>query len=202
MNDAFNSVLGHNHCQPEIVDEATQFGRMGYVGVSINYRLDPSGCSASAPTQRCIQTMGQAMADARRAVRFLRTNAVTYRVDPTRIAVAGTSAGAITAMHVAFGSGEDPASAVGAGVALSGANIFMPPGPGDAPVLLFHGTYDTLVPYKWATATVRMATEKGLEAFLTTYAGEGHVPYRHRDEIIARTRNFLYWQLRLLEAPT
>ena len=78
----------------------------------------------------------------------------------------------------------------------------LPPGPGDAPVLLFHGTYDTLVPYKWATATVRMATEKGLEAFLTTYAGEGHVPYRHRDEIIARTRNFLYWQLRLLEAPT
>src|SRR3977135_4003950 len=34
----------------EIIDEATTFAKKGYVNVAINYRLDPNGCSASAPT--------------------------------------------------------------------------------------------------------------------------------------------------------
>ncbi|MFM8237461.1 MAG: alpha/beta hydrolase [Actinomycetota bacterium] len=187
---------------PELVDQATQLGRMGYVSASISYRLEPTGCSAAAPTATCVQTMQNARADAQTAVRFLRTNASTYGIDATRIAIAGTSAGAITALSVGYGSGEDPSASVRAAVSLSGANLVSSIGPGDAPALLFHGTTDTAVPYSWATSTVTQATNKGLDVFLTTYEGEGHVPYGHRNEIIARTRNFLYWALWLIDAPS
>lgn len=196
------SFSGGTKTSPELVDQATQLGRMGYVSASITYRLEPSGCSASAPTATCVQTMQNARADAQKAVRFLRTNATTYGIDPTRIAIAGTSAGAITALSVGYGSGEDPSAAVRAAVSLSGANLVSSIGPGDAPALLFHGTTDTLVPYSWAVNTATQATNKGLDLFLTTYEGEGHVPYQHRDEIITQTRNFLYWALWLIDAPT
>ena len=61
--------------------------------------------------------------DAQTAVRFLRTNAATYGIDPTRIAIGGSSAGAITALNVGFSSSEDPTAAVGAAVSLSGARL-------------------------------------------------------------------------------
>ena len=52
------------------------------MNVSINYRLEPGGCSASAPTANCIIAIQEALADAQTAVRFLRTNAATYGIDP------------------------------------------------------------------------------------------------------------------------
>ena len=40
-------------------------------------------------------------------MRFLRKNATTYKIDPDRIAIGGSSAGAITALQVGANS-EDP----------------------------------------------------------------------------------------------
>jgi acetyl esterase/lipase len=187
---------------PELVDEMTTFARQGYVNVSINYRLEPGGCSAGGPTATCLRAIREAFEDAQAAVRFLRANAASYGVDPTRIAIAGTSAGAITALHVGYRSAEDPASAVRAAVSLSGSNILAPIGAGDAPALLFHGTDDTLVPYQWAANTVSAAKAAGLFVHLTTWQGAGHVPYlEHRAEILGQTSNFLYWTLDLAGAP-
>ncbi len=192
---------------PEIVDEATTFAKKGYVNVSINYRLS-SGCSSSTPTAACVTSIVDAKHDAQAAVRFLRANAVTYGVDPTRIAVAGTSAGAITAMNVGFdptdpGTSGNPgySSAVRAAVSLSGAAVLTTPSSGDAPSLLFHGTADPLVPYQWAVDTQAKATAAGLTSELTTWTGEGHVPYAaHRDQILTETTNFLYWTMNLPSA--
>src|SRR5215467_8851802 len=72
---------------PELVDEANVFSGKGYVNVSINYRLEPGGCAASAPTQNCIMAIKDALADAQTAVWFLRTNAATYGIEPGRIAI-------------------------------------------------------------------------------------------------------------------
>ena len=70
------------------------------------------------------------------------------------------------------------------------------PDSGDAPALLFHGTNDNLVPYQWAKDTVDEAHSAGVEAYLITWEGAGHVPYvQHRTEILDLTRNFVYRKL-------
>jgi acetyl esterase/lipase len=202
---------GGERTSPEIVDEATTFARKGYVNVSITYRLSPSGCSAAAPAASCLVAIADAQHDAQAAVRFLRKNAATYGVDPGRIAIGGTSAGAITALNVGY-NWEDPgtsgnpgfSSQVRAAVSLSGAKIGGPAmGPGDAAALLFHGTVDPLVPYQWAVNTVAEAKAANLTAYLTTWEGDGHVPYvQHRQQILDETSNFLFWELDLLHAAS
>jgi acetyl esterase/lipase len=187
----------------ELVDEANYFARKGYVNVSINYRLWSGGCPGS-DIAKCIIAINQAQQDAQTAVRFLRENAATYRIDPDRIAMGGTSAGAITALNVGF-SPENPgpgdhqgfSSAVRAVQSLSGAQIASSPiNPGDAVAPLFHGTADPLVPYSQAKNTADVANQNGVLAVLVTWDGAGHVPYSdHRDEILTDTRNFFYWNV-------
>jgi para-nitrobenzyl esterase len=190
-----------NKSSREIVDEANTFAKKGYVNVSIDYRLEPGGCSAGGPTVNCVRAIREATEDAQTAVRFLRTNAATYGIDPTRIAIGGSSAGAITALHVGYGTSENPASAVRAAVSLSGGSILAPIGAGDAPALLFHGSADSTVPYQWAVDTVNKATAAYLDVFLTTWSGAGHVPYtQFRTQILTQTTNFLWWEMDLLHA--
>ncbi|MBM4264990.1 MAG: alpha/beta hydrolase [Deltaproteobacteria bacterium] len=185
----------------EIVDEATTFARKGYFNVSISYRLEPGGCTGSVPITTCIAAIREALEDAQTAVRFLRTNQALYGIDETRIAIGGSSAGAITALNVGFSSGEDPTAAVDGSVSLSGFRTHGAPGPGDAPSLLFHGTSDNITPYSSAVSTRNQAIAAGLDSFLTTWTGAGHVPYvQHRTEILDQTTNFLYWELDLEDA--
>jgi acetyl esterase/lipase len=192
---------------PEIVDEATTFAKKGYVSVSIPYRLSTNGCAP--PSGECIEAIIDAREDAQAAVRFLRANAATYGIDPTRIAIAGTSAGAITALNVAYGS-ETPGSSgnpgwpsdVRAAVSLSGARLTTTANAGEPPALLFHGTADVVVPFAWAQATIDEATAAGLETDFTVWEGAGHVPYvEHRTEILDQTTNFLFWHLDVSNAP-
>lgn len=186
---------------PELVDEATTFARKGYVNVSISYRLEPGGCSSGGPTLTCLIAIGEALDDAQTAVRFLRANAAAWGIDPTRIAVAGTSAGAITALNVGYSNNEEPDAAVSAAVSLSGARILTTANPGEAPALLFHGTADFVVPYQWALDTVAEAEAAGLDVFLTTWPGAGHVPYAaNRTQILDQTTNFLWWEMDLANA--
>ena len=158
----------------------------------------------------CVTAIIQAREDAQTAVRFLRESAATYGIDPNRIAIGGSSAGAITALNVGYspenpgpGEHQGPSSAVRAVQSLSGAAILSEPAnAGDAPALLFHCTDDWLVGYDLATATVTNATNAGLLAVLRTWEGRCHVPFRdHRDQIINETANFFYWQLDLGHAP-
>jgi acetyl esterase/lipase len=193
---------------PEIVDQATTFARKGYVTASINYRLSTGGCSAAAPSAGCITAIVDAQHDAQAAVRFLRSRAAAYGIDPERIAIAGSSAGAITALNVGYnrtdpGASGNPgwSSGVRAAVSLSGAMLLATADAGDAPALLFHGTADTTVPYQWAVNTVDAAKAANLAVYLTTFDGAGHVPYaQHRAEILDQTTNFLFWELDLLHA--
>jgi acetyl esterase/lipase len=193
----------------EIVDEANTFARKGYVTVSIEYRLAPGGCTGSVPLAVCITAIQHAREDAQTAVRFLRAEAATYGIDPTRIAIGGSSAGAITALNVGY-SPENPGpgdhqgfdSSVRAVQSLSGAELASGPiGAGDAPALLFHGTADPLVPLAWAQSTVDRAEVADLLVVLRTWEGGGHVPYSaHRTQILDETRNFFYSQMDLADA--
>jgi len=189
----------------EIVDQINAFTKRGYVNVSIDYRLDPTGCTSYGDA--CIQAIRDSWHDAQAAVRYLRDHAAQYRIDPTRIAAGGSSAGAITALNVAYGAddpgpGPKPAtsSAIRSAVSLSGAALLTTPHKGGAAALDFHGTSDGLVPYAWSTSTVDAAKKAGLIIERQTFPGAGHVPYQFRNTIIAQESNFLYWTMDLAHA--
>jgi dienelactone hydrolase len=197
---------------PEIVDEATTFAKLGYVAVSINYRLlAPAGsCSGgTAGSSTCVNAALEAKHDAQAAVRWLRSNASTYRIDAGRIGIGGSSAGAITATLVGtfsedVGSSGNPGfpSTVGGFQSLSGGlpgGVFA--GAGDAPALLFHGTADGVVPYQWSVDTSNALSNAKVINFLQTFEGAGHVPYaQFRDQIVSQSDYFFYSVLDLAHA--
>ena len=196
------SFTSGSKTSPELVDEATTFSKQGYLNVSIDYRLESPGCTGSF--SNCVAAIQEAAADAQTAVRFLRTNATTYGIDPNRIAIGGSSAGAITALNVGYSSSEDPSARVRAAVSLSGSQGFAGTiSPGDAPALDFHCTTDALVPYQSAVNTINAAKAQGLDAFLVTWNETCHVPYaQHRQQILDQSRNFLWWEMDLAQAAT
>ena len=139
--------------------------KRGYVASSINYRLG----SALATDEDYFRALYRAVQDAKAAVRFFRKHAADYRIDTSRIFVMGSSAGAKTAMHMAYlDQNEVPSfldtAALGALEGTSGN-----PGyssrvhgvvncwgamreyrwiqPGDVPVYNVYGTADMLVPH-------------------------------------------------------
>ena len=186
----------------ELVDEATTFAKAGYVNVSISYRLESPGCSGNL--SNCVQAIQEATADAQTAVRFLRTNASAYGIDPDRIAIGGSSAGAIAALNVGYSTSEDPSARVRAALSISGAHIVVGTiSPGDAPALDFHCTTDPLVAYQWSVDTINAAKAAGLDASLESWDATCHVPYvEHRQQILDQSRNFLWWEMDLAHAAT
>ena len=182
----------------ELVDQATVLGKKGWVSASISYRLTAQGCTVI--NAACVEAIIDATEDAQAAVRFFRANAADYGIDPTRIAIAGSSAGAITALNVGFraevpgNSGTSGYSSdVRAAVSLSGGRILGTCDQGDAPALLFHSDADSVVPYQWAVSTETCAKDVGVWSQLISWEGTDHVPYaQHRDEILENTTYFLY----------
>jgi predicted esterase len=191
-----------NKTSPELVDEATTFSKEGYLNVSIDYRLESPGCSGSF--SNCVPAIQEATADAQTAVRFLRTHAVKYGIDPNRIAIGGSSAGAIAALNVGYSTSADPSARVRAALSISGAQLVAGTiSAGDAPALDFHCTTDPLVPYSWAVNTINSAKAAGLDAFLESWNETCHVPYaEHRQQILDQSRNFLWWEMDLAHAAT
>jgi len=189
--------------EADIVDEATTFAEKGFVGVSINYRLESPGCSGTS--SNCVAAIAEAFADGQTAVSFLRAHAGAYGIDSDRIAIAGTSAGGITALNVGYSSSEDPAARVRAAVSLSGGYLAVAGvgaiSSGDAPAMDFHCTTDPLVPYALATNTINAAQAAGLDAFLESWNETCHAPYgEHRTQILTQTTNFLWWEMDLAHA--
>lgn len=190
-------------------DIAPTFARLGYVVASINYRLISSGCGGSNIRPECATAAFNAQHDAQAAVRWLRANAAAYRIDATRIAMGGESAGAITSTLAGLrpddpGDSGNPGfpSNIGAFVSISGgfpAGGFM--GAGDAPGLLFHGTADVVVPSQRSVDTAVAMLRSGVPAFLQLQDGAGHVPYaQFRDLYVEQTDYFLYAFLDLAHA--
>ena len=73
------------------------YAKMGYVAVSINYRM------GFKPSKTSIERCGYSAAqDAHAAMRFLIHNKEKYRINPNYLFVAGSSAGGITTLNLAF----------------------------------------------------------------------------------------------------
>ena len=78
--------------------------------LSIDYRLgegEQFGVADAGDPGRLV-AVAAAVADAQRAVRWLRESAASLHVDPLRIALGGTSAGAMTALGAALTATAQP----------------------------------------------------------------------------------------------
>jgi dipeptidyl aminopeptidase/acylaminoacyl peptidase len=190
---------------------ATFFAKLGYVAVSINYRLlSPEGCGGNPdPTPVCENAGREAQHDAQAAVRWLRANADTYRIDTSRIAMAGGSAGAITSVLVATNP-EDPGtsgnpgypSTIRAAVSVSGG---MPTNDliteDDSPTLFIHGTRDNVVPYDWAVQNAAAMYRLGIFTVLEPIEGAAHGLTRDYAGLIDEQSDyFLYFAMDLANA--
>jgi predicted esterase len=182
-------------------DLAQRFAHLGYVTVSIDYRLISTGCTGSNVTPACFQAALDAQHDAQAAVRFLRANASRYGIDPTRIGIGGDSAGAIAATLVGLrpddpGTSGNPgySSAVRGFSSISGG---LPEGiyatAGDAPGVLFSGTADPIVPYSWSAATAGAMIRAGVPAFLEPLQGAGHDPYGQYGDLFFEQSDYFFY---------
>lgn len=142
----------------DIQEFCKKLARRGYVAASITYRLNlkgtETGFGCDCPAVDKLNTFNKAVEDIQDATFFM----IKYRdkmgIDPQKIILSGSSAGAITALNAAYqppycyGLDSGPVSYAGvismAGAIPDTARIFKDSG---VPSLLFHGTCDNLVPY-------------------------------------------------------
>jgi dipeptidyl aminopeptidase/acylaminoacyl peptidase len=183
--------------------KATFFAKLGYVAVSINYRLlSPDGCGGNPnPTPLCQHAALEAQHDAQAAVRWLRAHAANYKIDTSRIAMAGASAGAVTSVLAATHS-EDPGTSgnpgypsnIRAAVSVSGG---MPTNDlidaGDAPTLFIHGTEDNVVPFEWAVQNAAAMYNLGILTVLEPLDGAGHGLQADYGQLIDEQSDYFLW---------
>jgi acetyl esterase/lipase len=160
---------------------ATALAQRGWTAVSIDYRL---------ATPRELRTRGYgaeiaaARQDAQAAIRWVRAHAGPLGVDPRRIFVGGYSAGAVTSLYAA----EVGVSPVAGVVSIAGGGAEEAIDRRDPPALMFHGTRDDQVPFRWARETCSAYHHAGARCRLVVFRGAGHeIAGTEFDTIVATT---------------
>ena len=95
------SFVGGSKTDSDVLTLSQRFAKKGFVCVSINYRLGLSTFDSVG----AVKAVLRAVQDMKASIRFfykdkLTTN--TYKIDTNNIFIGGSSAGAITALHVAY----------------------------------------------------------------------------------------------------
>jgi len=136
----------------------------GYVTATMSYTLQRKGksfgCEVNAGDK--IQTFLTTAQDISRAAAFLIRNKDEFSINPSKIVIAGSSAGAEAVLHAAYWNETKSDSAgtilpgdfsYGGVISMAGAtsNINHITGENAIPTQLFHGTCDRLVPYGTAS---------------------------------------------------
>jgi acetyl esterase/lipase len=133
----------------------------GYVVASVSYRLTrkgtKTGFGCDCPAAEKMNTFHAAVEDLQDATYFLVERREQFAIDPHKIILAGSSAGAETVLNTAFqppycyGLDSGPVSYAGV-ISMAGAvpDTSLIYEESAVPALLFHGTGDRLVPYATA----------------------------------------------------
>lgn len=85
----------------EMTNLCRELAARGYSCFSINYRLVPDDPPGTSQDQYA-RTVMAAVEDAHRASEWILANAAKYEVDPGRLFIGGSSAGAVTSMLLAY----------------------------------------------------------------------------------------------------
>lgn len=93
-----------SYLEQKTTDMMRQLARKGYVAIAIAYRLWPS---QPANTQQFQEALIRGVQDMKAAVRFVKANANTLRIDTSQVFVGGSSAGAIIANHTTYMSANE-----------------------------------------------------------------------------------------------
>lgn len=157
--------------EAEFQADVIELVRRGYVGVSINYRLRPLARGGHEQYLASLDAYDDAVA----AVEWLKSHATDYGIDPDAIVAAGFSAGAVTAVNLAYLPGQrGPAtSPVAAAVPGSGL-LYTAPDRGEPPAIVFHGTADDITHYDNIRRICDYAQEVDVGCQLVTRQGGGH----------------------------
>lgn len=161
----------------------------GYVVASINYRM---GFRPSKASIR--QARRNAVDDACSALEYLISHAEEFGIDTNRIAMGGSSSGAITSLAFAF---SEKGRRIKAVVNMwGGVDNLENMDPYDTPVISFHGDKDKTVPYDegipmnlsafmdrmyGSKAITARRLAQGHTARLVTFPGYAHAPQRNKD---------------------
>jgi acetyl esterase/lipase len=139
-----------------MISRCEGFAKLGYVSVTINYRL-------SRTLTGVIETaVSDAVSDSQLAIDFLRTHALEYGIDVDQIFVGGSSAGGITSLHLAYeNKGWNKQGILGV-IDLWGALFDLScVDPTDPPVIIIHGEQDNVVPFALSPALIeKLKTNK------------------------------------------
>ncbi len=138
----------HKYGDKSSAGPSEDYVKRGWVAVSIDYRLCPacptggagivSSSNPVAASETWLAAVHDDQHDMQAAVRWVRANAARFRLDAGRIAAAGYSAGAETALTVAFNS-YDPGDSGNPGypsdvaAAVAHAGVYAPGSPVSCP---------------------------------------------------------------------
>lgn len=150
-----------NRDEEGIQEFCTHLAKYGYVVASISYRLTrkgtPEGFGCDCPAVDKLNTFNAAVEDVQDATFFLIENREQFAINPQKIILAGSSAGAEGVLNTAYqppycyGLDSGPVSFAGV-ISMAGAipDTTVIYDESAIPSLLFHGTNDNLVPYATA----------------------------------------------------
>ncbi|EDQ88074.1 uncharacterized protein MONBRDRAFT_37615 [Monosiga brevicollis MX1] len=169
-------VVHGGNCQfgtksdPVFVALAQRLARLGFVAASVDYRLYAD----------CVTGIEPVTKDVVDALEYLHTNAATWNIDNTRIALVGSSAGAIASLRAGYVTGSPHAKAI---ISISGLLLNLPDindvaaiDSSEPPLYLLHGTDDPILPYSSSVDMYAEAKSKGVPAILRLCPA-GHVPW-------------------------
>jgi acetyl esterase/lipase len=169
---------------------AQEYASLGYVVVSINYRLygdlppnsspgpadnftpPPPGFDTFPDLQLGGNAINAAVQDADAAMAWVKNNAAAYHIDPNKIGIGGVSAGAITAELVGYN--DSPPHITPTVVLDFLGSMYGTQGvihAGAPPAFMFHGNADTQVPFAGDQAVADQLTAVGV--YHEFYVGQG-----------------------------
>lgn len=162
-----------------IAEFCKKVAQRGYVTVSISYRLTRKGtdtgfgCDCKAEDK--LATFAAAVEDLYDATEFIVSRQEQFRIDPDKIILAGSSAGAETVLDAVYDrpvKSDDQIPVTYAGViSMAGAipDLAKVTAETAVPSMFFHGTCDNLVPYGIASHRYCKPDQPG---YLVLYGGQ------------------------------